>query len=184
MRSVCEPIFEKPLKDISFGYLLVQLFHTAGRFNMEVQPSLVLLQKTLLNVEGLGRQLYPELDLWQTGKPYLENWMKQRLGPKAIWQEIRRQVPFWLKQGPGLPAMLDEGLKQIGQLPVHQQQIGLKLDALSRSLEDNSRKQKARIIGLIISATGLCSLLTPFLWSPQISFGIVAAGLLWIALRG
>jgi ubiquinone biosynthesis protein len=184
IRSVCEPIFEKPLSEISFGQLLLRLFQTARRFDMQVQPQLVLLQKTLLNIEGLGRQLYPELDLWKTAKPYLENWMKQQLGPKAIWQEVRRQAPFWLKQGPALPAMLHAGLKQIGQLPIYQQQLGLKLDALTRSLEDNARKQKSRTLGLIVSGIGLCSLLTPFLWSPPLSFSIIAAGLLWIALRG
>ncbi|MCO6728907.1 ubiquinone biosynthesis regulatory protein kinase UbiB, partial [Streptomyces sp. CHA16] len=74
IRTVCEPIFEKPLKDISFGQLLLRLFQVARRFNMEIQPQLVLLQKTLLNIEGLGRQLYPDLDLWSTAKPYLEKW--------------------------------------------------------------------------------------------------------------
>jgi ubiquinone biosynthesis protein len=81
IRTVCEPIFERPLKDISFGHLLLRLFQTARRFNMEVQPQLVLLQKTLLNIEGLGRQLYPELDLWQTAKPFLERWMSEQVGP-------------------------------------------------------------------------------------------------------
>ena len=80
IRSVCEPIFEKPLKEISFGQLLLRLFQTARRFNMEVQPQLVLLQKTLLNIEGLGRQLYPDLDLWKTAKPFLEQWMEEQVG--------------------------------------------------------------------------------------------------------
>ncbi len=90
IRSVCEPIFEKPLKEISFGQVLLGLFQTARRFNMEVQPQLVLLQKTLLNIEGLGRQLYPDLDLWQTAKPFLENWMKERMGPKAVYRSIKQ----------------------------------------------------------------------------------------------
>ena len=92
IRSVCEPIFERPLKDISFGQLLLRLFQTARRFNMEVQPQLVLLQKTLLNIEGLGRQLYPELDLWRTGKPYLERWMRERAGPRHQWQNLRQHM--------------------------------------------------------------------------------------------
>ncbi|MFD1261017.1 ubiquinone biosynthesis regulatory protein kinase UbiB [Entomomonas asaccharolytica] len=92
IRSVCEPIFERPLKDISFGFVLMRLFQIARRFNMEVQPQLVLLQKTLLNIEGLGRQLYPDLDLWTTAKPYLERWMRQRVGVKRVIADFRNQV--------------------------------------------------------------------------------------------
>ena len=82
IRTVCEPIFEKPLADISFGMVLLNLFQVARRFQMEVQPQLVLLQKTLLNIEGLGRQLYPQLDLWSTAQPFLEQWMHDRVAPK------------------------------------------------------------------------------------------------------
>jgi ubiquinone biosynthesis protein len=99
IRSVCEPIFERPLKDISFGQLLLRLFQTARRFNMEVQPQLVLLQKTLLNIEGLGRQLYPDLDLWSTAQPYLERWMRERMLPQhqlRYWQQQLEQVPTLL----------------------------------------------------------------------------------------
>ncbi|MEE3914868.1 ubiquinone biosynthesis regulatory protein kinase UbiB [Pseudomonas viridiflava] len=92
IRTVCEPIFEKPLKDISFGQVLMRLFQTARRFNMEVQPQLVLLQKTLLNIEGLGRQLYPELDLWSTAQPYLERWMRERVSPKTLVSNLQSQV--------------------------------------------------------------------------------------------
>jgi len=89
IRTVCEPIFEKPLKDISFGQVLMRLFQTSRRFNMEVQPQLVLLQKTLLNIEGLGRQLYPDLDLWNTAQPFLERWMRERVSPKTCWATCR-----------------------------------------------------------------------------------------------
>ncbi len=92
IRTVCEPIFEKPLKDISFGQVLMRLFQTARRFNMEVQPQLVLLQKTLLNIEGLGRQLYPELDLWSTAQPYLERWMRERVSPKTLLGNLQSQI--------------------------------------------------------------------------------------------
>lgn len=92
IRTVCEPIFEKPLKDISFGQVLMRLFQTARRFNMEVQPQLVLLQKTLLNIEGLGRQLYPDLDLWATAQPYLERWMRERVSPKTLFSNLQSQV--------------------------------------------------------------------------------------------
>lgn len=93
VRAVCEPIFDKPLKDISFGLVLLRLFEAARQFRMEVQPQLVLLQKTLLNIEGLGRQLHPELDLWQTAKPFLEDWMKQRTNPKAHLEQLLRNWP-------------------------------------------------------------------------------------------
>ncbi|NLJ11729.1 MAG: ubiquinone biosynthesis regulatory protein kinase UbiB [Gammaproteobacteria bacterium] len=92
IRTVCEPIFERPLKEISFGHLLLHLFQTARRFNMEVQPQLVLLQKTLLNIEGLGRQLYPDLDLWSTAQPYLERWMRERYMPKHILANLQQQI--------------------------------------------------------------------------------------------
>ena len=93
VRSVCEPIFDKPLKDISFGLVLLKLFETARQFRMEVQPQLVLLQKTLLNIEGLGRQLHPELDLWHTAKPFLEDWMKRRTNPRAHLEQLLRNWP-------------------------------------------------------------------------------------------
>jgi len=111
IRTVCEPIFEKPLKDISFGQLLLRLFQTARRFDMEVQPQLVLLQKTLLNIEGLGRELNEDLDLWRTAKPFLENWMRDRIGPKAVLNSIREKWPFWLEKLPEMPALLYDNLR-------------------------------------------------------------------------
>ncbi|MEZ8131661.1 ubiquinone biosynthesis regulatory protein kinase UbiB [Enterovibrio norvegicus] len=112
IRTVCEPIFEKPLCEISFGHVLLNLFNTARRFNMEVQPQLVLLQKTLLYVEGLGRQLYPQLDLWDTAKPFLEDWMSRQLGPKALINAIKEKAPFWAEKLPELPELVYDSLKQ------------------------------------------------------------------------
>jgi ubiquinone biosynthesis protein len=109
IRTVCEPIFEKPLKDISFGQLLVRLFQVARRFNMEVQPQLVLLQKTLLNIEGLGRELYPDLDLWSTGQPYLERWMRERMSPKQLIKNVHAQI----EQLPHLAHMTRELLERM-----------------------------------------------------------------------
>ena len=111
IRTVCEPIINKPLGEISFGLVLVNLFNTARRFNMEVQPQLVLLQKTLLYVEGLGRQLYPELDLWQTAKPFLENWVKEQMGVKAVFSKIKENLPFWSEKLPDLPDLVYDYLK-------------------------------------------------------------------------
>ncbi|WP_413113025.1 ubiquinone biosynthesis regulatory protein kinase UbiB [Thaumasiovibrio sp. DFM-14] len=112
IRTVCEPIFAKPLCEISFGHVLLNLFNTARRFNMEVQPQLVLLQKTLLYVEGLGRQLYPQLDLWDTAKPYLESWMARQVGPLAVIEALKEKAPFWAEKLPELPELLYENLQQ------------------------------------------------------------------------
>jgi len=112
IRSVCEPIFDKPLKEISFGMVLLRLFQTARRFQMEIQPQLVLLQKTLLNIEGVGRQLYPELDLWQTAKPFLERWMDERVGIRAFFHGIRTNLPLWAENLPELPMLVHETLRQ------------------------------------------------------------------------
>ena len=111
IRTVCEPIFEKPLKDISFGQVLMRLFQTARRFNMEVQPQLVLLQKTLLNIEGLGRQLYPDLDLWNTAQPFLERWMRERMSPKTMLGNLHSQF----EQLPHLANMTRDLLERMSQ---------------------------------------------------------------------
>ncbi|MFC0168025.1 ubiquinone biosynthesis regulatory protein kinase UbiB [Pseudoduganella danionis] len=112
VRACCEPIFDRPLKDISFGQILLRLFQTSRRFNVEVQPQLVLLQKTLLNIEGLGRQLDPDLDLWKTAKPYLENWMAEQVGLKGMWQRMKAEAPHYAHVIPQLPRMLHKALAQ------------------------------------------------------------------------
>jgi ubiquinone biosynthesis protein len=111
IRCVCEPIFEKPLKDISFGKTLLRLFQTARRFDMQVQPQLILLQKTLISVEGLGRQLYPDLDLWHTAKPFLEDWMRNRVGSSSLMRKLRNYGPFWLDKLPDLPGLIYKALQ-------------------------------------------------------------------------
>ncbi len=115
IRAVCEPIFDKPLHEISFGQVLMQLFQTARRFEMEVQPQLVLLQKTLLNIEGLGRQLYPDLDLWATGKPFLTDWMLKRNDPKLIGKKLLTSVPEALKLLPDMPRLVHGFLAEQGK---------------------------------------------------------------------
>ncbi|TCV95647.1 ubiquinone biosynthesis regulatory protein kinase UbiB [Biostraticola tofi] len=112
IRTVCEPIFEKPLAEISFGHVLLNLFNTARRFNMEVQPQLVLLQKTLLYIEGIGRQLYPQLDLWKTAKPFLESWIKDQVGIPAIVRALKEKAPYWAEKLPELPELIYDGFKQ------------------------------------------------------------------------
>ncbi len=111
IRSVCEPIFNKPLKEISFGKLLIRLFQTSRKFNMEIQPQLTMLQKTLLNVEGLGRELDPNLDLWKTAKPFLENWLSEQAGPKSFIKSIKKEFPDWITFAPQLPKLIHQYLK-------------------------------------------------------------------------
>ncbi len=113
LRTVLEPIFAKPLAEISFGHVLLNLFNTAHRFNMHVQPQLVLLQKTLLYIEGLGRHLYPQLDLWKTAKPFLEHWMRQQIGPQAAWNSIKEKAPFWAEKLPEMPDLIFDTLTQV-----------------------------------------------------------------------
>ena len=110
IRTVCDPIFEKPLAEISFGHVLVNLFATARKFDMTVQPQLVLLQKTLLYIEGLGRQLYPQLDLWDTAKPFLEHWVKEQMGPQAVFSAVKQRAPFWAEKLPELPELVFDTL--------------------------------------------------------------------------
>jgi len=111
IRAVCEPYFDRPLKEISLGMVLMRLFQTSRRFNVEIQPQLVLLQKTLLNIEGLGRQLDPELDLWSTAKPFLETWMLDQVGPKKLWNQLRAEAPRYAKLLPELPRLVHDFLK-------------------------------------------------------------------------
>lgn len=113
IRTVSEPLFEKPLKEMSFGKTLLRLFQTAERFEMNIQPQFLLLQKTLLTVEGLSRQLYPELDLWRTAKPFLENWMKTQMGLKSVLRKIRQNGPYWVERFPDIPDRLLQLLDQL-----------------------------------------------------------------------
>jgi len=119
IRSVCEPIFNKPLKEISFGKLLIRLFQTSRQFNMEIQPQLTMLQKTLLNVEGLGRDLDPNLDLWQTASPFLETWLKKEMGPKKIIGDIKKELPHFLSLAPRVPTLIKSYL--------HNNELNIKL---------------------------------------------------------
>lgn len=112
IRAVCEPIFERPLKEISFGQLLLRLFQTARHFNINIQPQLLLLQKTLLNVEGVGRQLYPELDLWSTAAPFLEKWIKRQVGTKAFFRRIKNNLPYWSEKLPAIPSLIYDVLNE------------------------------------------------------------------------
>ena len=112
VRAVCEPVFDRPLKEISFGRVLLQLFQASRRFNVEIQPQLVLLQKTLLNIEGLGRQLDPDLDLWKTAKPFLERWMNEQVGWRALMKNLQSEAPKWAALLPQLPRLAHQALNE------------------------------------------------------------------------
>jgi ubiquinone biosynthesis protein len=147
IRTVCEPIFDKPLKDISFGKTLLRLFQTARRFEMEVQPQLVLLQKTLLNIEGLGRQLDPELDLWKTAKPFLERWMNERIGWRALLRGVQDEAPSWAGSLPQLPRLLHQTLSESGRQRAAQER---RLETLAAGQRRQGRLLTA--IGLVATA--------------------------------
>jgi len=160
IRSVCEPIFDKPLKEISFGMVLLRLFQTARRFQMEVQPQLVLLQKTLLNIEGLGRQLYPELDLWQTAKPFLEQWMDERIGLRAFLKGIRTNLPKWAESLPEFPMLIHETLVQHQEDSAHIKNISQELSQLRQEVHQWHERFIHILVGsaLIISSSIIMSL--------------------------
>lgn len=157
IRAVSEPIFERPLKDISYGHLLLRLFQVARRFDMEVQPQLVLLQKTLLNIEGLGRDLYPDLDLWQTAKPFLERWFKDEMGPKAGLKKIQSQFPGWAESWPEMPKLIHRTLENAatGKLTVNFE--SRELEQIRQEIARNRRRLLTGITGgaLVISAAVL-----------------------------
>jgi ubiquinone biosynthesis protein len=157
IRTVCEPIFEKPLKEISFANVLLSLFRTARRFDMEVQPQLVLLQKTLLNIEGLGRQLYPDLDLWATAHPFLERWIKQRFHPKNLWRELKRYAPEWMEKFPQVPNLVFNGLQQLQSIG----ELAPRLEEATRTYSAyKSRQQHKRRRWLIATMAFAGALLT------------------------
>ncbi|HEN3336921.1 TPA: ubiquinone biosynthesis regulatory protein kinase UbiB [Yersinia enterocolitica] len=172
IRTVCEPIFEKPLAEISFGHVLLNLFNTARRFNMEVQPQLVLLQKTLLYVEGLGRQLYPQLDLWTTAKPFLESWLRDQVGLPAVIRALKEKAPFWAEKFPELPELVYDSLQQHKLL---QQSV----DKLTTQMQGQQQRQGQSRYLFGVGATLLVSGTILFLANAvEISIGFIVAGVL------
>ncbi len=155
VRTVCEPIFDRPLKDISFGQILLRLFEISRRFNMAIQPQLVLLQKTLLNVEGLGRQLYPDLDVWNTASPILREWMRERTSGRMLLQSLRRQLPELLEAARTL-APLAKGAAYRARNGRWRLRLDLpEIEALERSLKESSRRRESTTVGAAILLGGL-----------------------------
>lgn len=196
VRTVCEPIFERPLKDISFGHVLLNLFRTARRFEMEVQPQLVLLQKTLLNIEGLGRQLYPELNLWETAHPFLERWLKNRFHPKSLWNDFKRYGPEWMEKFPEVPHLVLNALQQVPKLD----ELSIELAELRKSEDKRARQASSRRrlgFAALASLSGAILCIAPvwqsvyppsgsidFAAVPVASWALAAVGtLLWLARR-
>ncbi len=157
IRTVCEPIFERPLKDISFGQILLRLFQTARRFNMEVQPQLVLLQKTLLNIEGLGRELYPELDLWQTAKPFLERWMRNRVSLSNVVRQMKVRASTWVEHLPEAPDLLFDTMQLARNHYLSQQRRDEQTRQLRREMKRSSQIAYGSIVGaaLFLAAVAL-----------------------------
>ena len=188
IRSVCEPIFARPLKEISFGRLLMRLFRVAHRFHMEVQPQLLLLQKTLLNVEGLGRQLYPDLDLWQSAKPLLEQWMDRQLGLGAAWRELKRQAPRWSEILPTLPSLAHEVLRQARHGHLQVEIASRDFEGIRHEVRRANRRTVLAVIGsaLVVSAA-ICAGAGgpgPVLWGAPLlgwALGALGAGMLLAA---
>lgn len=148
IRSVCEPIFEKPLKEISFGHVLIQLFQTARRFNMEVQPQLILLQKTLLNIEGMGRQLYPDLDLWTTAHPFLEQWLRDRFHAKSLVRQLQRHGPEWMEKFPEIPHLIYNSLTQTATPRYKSESLPLTADNNSNGQQKPQRRMRIAVLAL------------------------------------
>ena len=144
VRTVCEPYFDRPLKEISLGMVLMRLFQTSRRFQVEIQPQLVLLQKTLLNVEGLGRDLDPDLDLWNSAKPFLEKWMVEQIGPQKLMDQLKEEAPRYAKLLPELPRLLHDFLKR--------QPDGLKREL--RELLAEQRRTNRLLQGLMYGGVG------------------------------
>ena len=175
IRTVCEPIFEKPIKEISFGHVLIRLFQTARRFNMQVQPQLILLQKTLLNIEGLGRQIYPDLDLWKTAKPFLEQRIKEKIGPKQFFRAIASQAPFWLEQAPHIPQLMFDAATQIKRTELYHREQQKALVNIEQQLQQQQSRHRRWQWGLGLI---LCSAFVVLAPSIQLQHPIHALTLL------
>jgi ubiquinone biosynthesis protein len=155
VRTVCEPIFNKPLKEISFAQVLLRLFETARRFDMQIQPQLILLQKTLLNIEGLGRELYPELDLWKTAQPILRSWMRERMSPRAVLRRMRTQLPDTIEALKQLPQLFQTAVRDAaeGRLKIKVESAGM--GQLRDELRRAHNRRDAAIAAGVLWLSGL-----------------------------
>jgi ubiquinone biosynthesis protein len=155
IRTVLEPIFDRPLQDISFGHILIRLFEISRRFNMQVQPQLILLQKTLLNVEGLGRDLYPQLDIWKTASPILREWMRERVGVRQVFRNLRTQMPELLEVARALPSLLKAAVHRSQGGIFHMQVESPAVEEIRTELRKAGRRRDAVTVGAAILLGGL-----------------------------
>jgi ubiquinone biosynthesis protein len=179
IRTVCEPIFNKPLKDISFGQVLLRLFRTARRFNMQVQPQLILLQKTLLNIEGLGRQLYPDLDLWETAQPILQEWVDERISGRVLLNRIREQLPELGESVQELPQLLQGMLQQAAAGRFELKVTNPQMDSLEEEIRASDRRRYS-VIGsgaLLIASASFMALGGEPQWGGWLAMAI---SLVWL----
>ncbi|MEX1265766.1 MAG: hypothetical protein WEA08_02515, partial [Woeseia sp.] len=181
VRTVCEPIFNKPLAEISFAQVLIRLFETAQRFNMEIQPQLILLQKTLFNIEGLGRELYPQLDLWQTAQPVLRRWMDEQVGARGVIDSIRDNLPQLREAMRALPGVLHMLSEQAASGEINFRLQSPELKHLERQFADQQRQRFLLAAGALLALTG--TLLVVLETLPWVGWGLLAAGV-FVFLRG
>lgn len=184
IRTVCEPIFNRPLSEISFGLFLLNLFKTAKRFKMEVQPQLVLLQKTLLNIEGIGRQLYPQLDLWVTAKPFMEKWLKAQIGPKAFFIKIKDSLPELSEQLPEMPQLMYRAINHLADGALNNNHTKDEIKVLRQQLQFQHQQLTAILGGITFIASGLSlGFLSPDYKNYGLFMVVVGSGLILLNLK-
>jgi ubiquinone biosynthesis protein len=181
VRTVCEPIFNKPLKEISFAQVLLRLFETARRFDMQIQPQLVLLQKTLLNVEGLGRELYPELDLWKTAQPVLRQWMRERMSPRAVIKRMRAQLPDTIEALKELPGLFQTAVREASEGRFRLQIESTGMIELRRELEQSNKRRDLALAAaaLWLSGSVLLAAAETYRWLAWAQMAAAALLLAW-----
>ena len=181
VRTVCEPIFQKPINEISFGVVLLRLFETARRFKMTVQPQLVLLQKTLLNIEGLGRDLYPQLDLWKTAQPLLRDWFRDRTRPRTLWRESRRHLPEVIESLRALPPLVRRWVREAEASPRLLPDSTPDTERLIAGLDAQSRRRDRTVVAVGCLFAGICALLSlTDLW---LGLVLITPSVLYLAFR-
>ena len=186
IRTVCEPLFDRPLKEISFGDLLLRLLQTARRFHMEILPQLILLQKTIVNIEGVGRQLYPELDLWKTARPQLERWMSERLGVRGLIKGTRENLPHWIDRLPDMPNKLIDLVDRMRDGKLQFENKSRDIRELRKELKAYNQRTVRALIGsgAMLSAAIIYGLheksVTEFAGAPLIAW--IAAGIGFVIL--
>ena len=153
IRNVVDPYFNKPISEISLSNVLINLFNLAKAYNVEIQPQLILLQKNLLNIEGMGRQIYPELNLWETAAPFIENWVKERIGIASIAKRLKKKFPIWMETLPELPEQVAKSISEIKNIQIQQMEQTRQLRELTKIMEKRERDKSLILLGLATMAS-------------------------------